>query len=313
MRALLTGAGGFLGRHVLASPAAAGWTIVRATRGVVAAHAREVAMGPGSWTRADFARALEAARPDIVIHCAGRTHSPDARATFEANTLLAAELLAAIEDVSPTPRVILIGSAAEYGFVPESAQPVVETQPCVPRTVYGIAKHAQTQLALAAAARGLPVLVVRLFNPVGEGMPPGLALPSFARQLAGPVGSRPLLRVGDLSVQRDFLDVMEAARLLIGLAAMPKWPWPVVNMCSGRAYRLSDLLQGLVAASLLEAKVEIDPALLRDGDMPMLVGDTRRLVAAGLAPSAPDFARILPILIAEARKAGRNPSCPSGA
>jgi len=300
MRLLMTGATGFLGRHIVA--AADSQTLLYATRASQAADQQEVALGPAPWTHADFTRALVAARPDVVLHCAGAIHSPDARACFETNAVLAAELLRAVVELDQPPRVILIGSAAEYGFVPADAQPVVETYPCAPRTDYAVAKHAQTLLGHAAGMRGLPVLVARLFNPVGVGMPHQLALPSFARQIVGPE-ARPVLRVGDLSVERDFLDVEEAARLLLALAALPDWPWRLVNICSGRAYRLGDLLDGLIAASGARVVVRTDPTLLRFGDMPVLTGSTSRLVSVGLAPRAPDFALLFPRLLAEARNA----------
>ncbi len=306
MRLLVTGAGGFLGRHVLASPAAAGCTLLRASRAAVARSADEVALGPGPWSRADFARGIAAARPDAVLHLAGATGGTDSRSCFEANTVLAAELLAALGAMPRPPRLVLMGSAAEYGFVPASAQPVTEDHPCRPQTEYGIAKYAQTLLGLAAAQRGLPVLVVRLFNAIGEGMPRHLALPSFARQLTGPPGSTPVLRVGNLAVARDFVDAAEAARLLLRLAAAPAWPWPLplANLCSGRAWRLRELLDRLIARSGLAARIEVDPALLRPGEMPELVGDTSRLREIGSAPEEPDFDALLPRLLAEARRTG---------
>jgi nucleoside-diphosphate-sugar epimerase len=298
MRLLLTGATGFLGRHIVA--AATGWMVTRVTRAPKASSPDEIALGPAPWTRADFAAAIDTARPNVILHCAGTARNPDARSCFDTNAVLAAELLGAAADAREPQRVILVGSAAEYGIVPVGAQPVAETFPCAPRTDYAVAKCAQTLLGLAAAIRGQKVLVARLFNPVGVGMPGGLALPSFARQIAGPEPSR-VLRVGDLSAERDFLDVDEAARLLLALAAMPHWPWPVVNVCSGKAYRLGDLLEDLIAASGIQVRVETDPALMRPGDMPILTGSTERLTSVGLEPQAPDFSTLLPHLLAEAR------------
>ena len=298
MRLLLTGATGFIGRHVVA--AATNWTVIRVTRAREASSPDELALGPAPWTRADFATALATARPDVVMHCAGAARSMDARACIDTNAVLAAELLGAVTDLREPRRVILIGSAAEYGIVPADAQPVVETHPCAPRTNYAVAKCAQSLLGFAAAMRGQQVLVARLFNPVGVGMPGELALPSFARQIVGS-GPCPVVRVGDLTARRDFLNVDEAARLLLALAAMPHWPWPVVNVCSGRAYRLGDLLDGLIAANGLRVRVEVDPALIRPGDMPILTGSTERLTAVGLAPTAPDFSVLLPHLLKEAR------------
>jgi nucleoside-diphosphate-sugar epimerase len=296
MRLLLTGATGFIGRHVVT--AATDWTVIRVTRAREATSSDELALGPAPWTRADFATALAAARPDVVLHCAGATGSMDARTCIDTNTVLAAELLDAVAELRDPPRVILIGSAAEYGIVPADAQPVVETHLCAPRTNYAVAKCAQSLLGFAAAMRGQQVLVARLFNPVGADMSGELALPSFARQIVRS-GPSPVLRVGDLLAERDFLDVDEAARLLLGLAAMPRWPWPVVNVCSGTTYRLGDLLDDLIAASGLRVRVEPDTALMRPGDMPILIGSTERLTSVGLAPRIPDFSTLLPRLLIE--------------
>lgn len=297
MRLLLTGATGFVGRHIVS--AASNWTVTRLTRAPVCSAADELALGPGPWTRADFSRALEVGRPDVVIHCAGAIQSSDARACFDTNTALAAELLGAAVAASRPPRVMLIGSAAEYGNVPTTAQPTAETHPCAPLTDYAIAKHAQSLLGFAAAKTGLPVLVARLFNAVGVGMPANLALPSFARQIVGPE-QHPILRVGDLAAARDFVDVEEAARLLLSLAEFPHWPWPVINICSGQAYCVGDLLNGLIAASGVSVRILAEPTLMRPGDMPVLVGSTRRLISVGLTPALPDFATLLPRLLADA-------------
>lgn len=299
MRLLLTGATGFLGRHI--AVAATSWEMTRVTRALQPSAPDEVALGPSPWSQLDFAKVLHQAQPDMVLHCAGATHSANVRACIDTNVLLAAELLAAAAELPKPPRIILIGSAAEYGNVPMDAQPVVETHPCVPRTDYGVAKHAQSLLGLAAAMRGQPVLVARLFNPVGVGMPAGLALSSFAQRIAE-AGPNSALRVGDLSAQRDFIDVGEAARLLLYLASMPDWPWPLVNICSGRAYRLGDLVNGMIKASGTRVMIEPDPTLMRPGDMPVLTGSVDRLKSAGIVPQPPDFSVLLPKLLSEARK-----------
>jgi nucleoside-diphosphate-sugar epimerase len=294
VRLLVTGATGFLGRHVVA--AAATYTVFRMTRAHESASEDEIAFGASPWTMAAFSQAFAACAPDVVLHCAGDTRDSNPRGCFEANTVLAAELLKAVAATSHPPRVILIGSAAEYGFVPEHAQPTRETWRCVPNTNYGVAKHAQTLLALSAWRRGLPVLVARLFNPVGAGMPAHLALPSFARQIVR-LGSRSTLRVGNLSTSRDFIDVEEAARLLVELAVLPNWPWPLVNLCSGRAFRVGELLEGLIAASGASIAFEASPSLTRPDEMRVLVGDTTRLKSINLFPAAPDFSVLLPRLL----------------
>jgi nucleoside-diphosphate-sugar epimerase len=303
VRLLVTGATGFLGRHVVA--AATGHTVFRMTRALARESQDEIAFGASPWTLAEFIRAFAICAPDLVFHCAGDTRNWNVRACFEANTVLAAELLKAVAATPRPPRVILIGSASEYGFVPEHSQPVKETRPCMPTTYYGVAKLAQTQLALSAARRGLPVLVVRLFNAVGVGMPSHLALPSFARQIVR-LGSRSALRVGDLSARRDFIDVEEAARLLLELAALRNWPWPLVNLCSGQAYRIGAILDELIAKSGIKVSIEASPALVRPYDNSVLVGATKRLKSVNLFPAAPDFSVLLPRLLSDPQLAHEN-------
>jgi GDP-4-dehydro-6-deoxy-D-mannose reductase len=299
MRILLTGSGGFLGRHILASPAAAGISIARATRTESGQSDQDIALGPGPWGKTEFEHALAVCRPDVVLHCAGATHG-EARLLFEANTVTAAGLLAALSGMASPPRTILVGSAAEYGYVSDDAMPVREDHSCQPRSVYGISKYAQTLLAQAAAERGLPVMVARLFNPVGAGMPPNLALPSFARRIVNAAEHGDIISVGDIEARRDFIDVAEAARILLAFARASEWPWPVVNLCSGHVFRLGSLLDAMIAASGKPLQVRVDPALLRPGDMPLLAGSTERLAALGLAPEPPDFEKLLPRMLMEA-------------
>jgi len=137
-------------------------------------------------------------------------------------------------------------------------------------------------------------------------MPTHLALPSFARQIVSSE-QNPIVRVGNLTAERDFLDVKEVARLLLSLAALPRCPWPLVNLCSGRGYRLSDLLDDLIAASGVPVRILAEPSLMRPNDMALLVGSTKRLASIGLTPEAPDFAILLPQLLAEAQNGMRTP------
>jgi GDP-4-dehydro-6-deoxy-D-mannose reductase len=187
-----------------------------------------------------------------------------------------------------------MGSAAEYGRLSEADLPASEDQICRPVTDYGASKLAQSMLGLARAARGWPVVIARLFNPVGPGMPSHLALGSFAETLAaGPK----ILEVGDLNVWRDFIDVDEAVRLVVELALIPQAVGQVVNICSGRAYLLRALVEQMVALS--GGKTIISPVAgrMRPGEMTSFVGCVRRLQSFGLSPAEPDFDRLLPLLL----------------
>jgi GDP-4-dehydro-6-deoxy-D-mannose reductase len=294
-RAFVTGADGFLGHRIVAQLMSEGWMVVRAVRVVRGpSPSGTLVLGTKTWTDATLADALDTAAPDVVFHLAGSAWLEPITALYETNLMLAARLLDAAAARARRPAVVLVGSAAEYGFVPEDRQPVTEDTPCAPLTHHGIAKYAQTQLGLAWARAGLPVMVARLFNSVGAGMPAWLALGSFAARLRS---GEDVLEVGDLDVARDFIDVDEAARLIIALVAGARNFGQVVNICSGTAFQLRPLVEELVRLTDREVSIVVDPARLRRGEMKTLRGDIGRLRTAGLSVQQPDFSRLLPAIL----------------
>ena len=126
---------------------------------------------------------LRAVRPEHVFHLSGVMYSAQLSDFARHNTMAAGALLDAALADKPPGAVLLVGTAAEYGIVPEAELPVVESFPASPRTPYGASKYAQTQLGLDAARRGLRVIVARPSNIIGPGLPIGSVLGSFARQL----------------------------------------------------------------------------------------------------------------------------------
>jgi nucleoside-diphosphate-sugar epimerase len=308
-RALVTGATGFIGRHLVAQLAAEGWAVTCVARGPLRAApstpgSMMLELGPAPWSVESLKQALEASGPEVVFHMAGTTRTASLADLYAVNTGLAATLFDAVEahtgTPQPNPLIVLAGSAAEYGEVAPDALPVAEGHPCAPSTDYGVSKYAQTLVGLARARRGLNVMVARIFNPIGPGMPSHLALASFAQQLRLGVTA---VRVGDLDVERDFIDVSEAARLVVALSANPprrdEHNGIVWNICSGRALSVRDLVDELVRLCGRSVTLEIDPARLRPGQMRSFHGSTARLAAVGLFPQAPEFATLLPLLLAD--------------
>lgn len=288
IRALVTGASGFIGRHVLAALSRDGAAVWALGRHAPAGLPPERCLGladPGD--TAAIEAALEVARPDIVLHLAGAPAAAALDALYRVNVVFGAGLMAAAARRSPPPRLVLAGSAAEYGLPAPDGAAVTEDTACRPATAYGITKLAQTLHALALRDAGLPVVVARLFNPVGAGMPEHLALGSFARQIAGMPAGGGVLATGDLDVERDFVGVRDVAAILLALTRLPEVPG-IIDVCTGRATSLRRLVEALVAADGRPITLRQDPARRGVTTLRRHQGTGRRLAALGLLPPPPD-------------------------
>src|SRR3989442_10255436 len=282
MRILVTGAGGFVGGHLLSVLVQAGHeaigTSLRSWEPPVPVET--VALDVRNAVR--FREVLEACRPDGVIHLAAqasvRRSWQASDETFAVNVTGASHLLEALTD-RPETRVLLVGSAQQYGLA-AAGRPLVETDPLQPRSPYGVSKVAQELVgALYRRHFGLPVIVARPFNHTGPGQSTEYAIGAFSAQVAEiERGDRePVLRVGWLESRRDYLDVRDVAdayRLLIEAGE----PGEVYNVASGRAERVGDLLDILIDAAGLKDAVEIvADRSPRPGDPEVLVGDSSKL------------------------------------
>lgn len=282
-RALVTGASGFVGPHLVAALAGAGfevWTTDREA-GTAADDKRHTScdLGDPLTVRALFERV----RPEWVYHLAGLSSVAysfqNPREVLLTNCGAAVNVLEAVRQVAPAARVLVVGSAEQYGNVPETEQPIREAQPFRPASPYAVSKVAQEHLALQyARAFGLHVVATRSFNHSGPGQSDRFVLPAFARQvaLAESGAQAPVLRVGNLDVARDFLDVRDVVRAYVLLAESGE-PGQAYNICSGAARPVRDLLEVLLRLARVELRVETDPARSRPADLPVLRGDPHRL------------------------------------
>src|SRR5579859_2931610 len=248
MRVLITGIGGFVGRHLLHHLQAEGDEVCGLGR------AADCADMPASVRvfhtdlsdRAAVESVIHESQPDAIYHLAAQS-SPaqslsDPWATIGNNLLAQINLLEALLSVGLRPRVLVIGSSDEYGRVAPEDVPTHENVALRPTTPYAVSKVGQDVMGFQYFAQhALPVVRVRPFNHTGPGHDARFVIPSFARQLAEiEVGLRsPVLRVGDLSVARDFTDVRDMVRAY-RLALTLGVPGDVYNLGSGRATRIAD-------------------------------------------------------------------------
>jgi len=199
-------------------------------------------------------------------------------------------LLDAARKAGLRPAVLVVGSAEEYGCVPETELPIRETHPLRPASPYAVSKAAQGALALLyGPAGGMRVVLTRPFHHTGPGRGEAFAESSFARQIAEiERGLRPpVIEVGNLEAVRDFTDVRDvvrAYRLLLDKGEAGQ----AYNVCSGRGLRIREVLNALIACSRTKVDVRLDPGRLRPSDVPAQVGDPARLrQATGWEPRIP--------------------------
>lgn len=240
-RVLLFGASGFLGRAVaetLAQDPRIG-SLIRVGRQQPADE---------SWVRHDLvvgtmdelARLLCDTQPEIVVNCTGRLAGNTVE-LVEANVLVTARLVEAMATVVPAARLVILGSAAEYGVVP-CGRPVSEDDPTSPVAEYGITRLASTQLARLAAEEGrLDAVVLRVFNPIGPGLPAENLLGRAAASMRAALErGDDHIRLGPLDAYRDFVDVRDVATAIRAAALADEMKEPVLNVGSGVAVTARD-------------------------------------------------------------------------
>ncbi len=274
--ALVTGASGYIGTQLCATwrarwPTAPLHTLSRrrcASPDMAATHSALDLAEPGAV--ADLIRQLQ---PSVIWHLVGLIHSPDWQALYRANVLTTLNLLQAVADAGSQARVVLAGSAAEYGLVEALALPVTEAFTPRPVLPYGVTKAWQTTLARSFAARGLNVVVARIFNVVGAAAPASTSLGAFAQQIRAirDHAAPPHLAVGNLSPRRDFVDIHDIAEALLAVADRGQ-AGAAYNICSGHSVPVGQALQQLIALAGVAVDVRVDRARLRPVDVSDIYG-----------------------------------------
>lgn len=273
MICLVTGAGGFAGRHLVALLAAEGEQALGVGRpgngpGLIPL---ELTDGPA------VAALLREVRPERIYHLAADS-SPRASLDRPVETIAnnlgsTAAVLYGAAELEPMPRVLVVTSSEIYG-APDLPAPLTEVQPPAPTTPYAFSKLASSALARHLhETRGLPVIEARPFNHIGPGQARGFVVPDFASQIAEIAAGRakPRLRVGDLSARKDFTDVRDIVRGYVSLAERGR-PGEIYHLCSGSGTAVRELLATLLELSGLQVQVELDQKLANAGRTPTVVG-----------------------------------------
>lgn len=318
MRALVTGAGGFVGQWLCRALLREGWTVdglslegepsggiltaseraaVRwtaldlSTRPDEPIQLRPSVRAPQSETERRLADAI-AVPTDAVFHLSGialqSAAAQDVKRAESVNVGGLQLLLQAVHREQAAgrsgPTILVIGSGEQYGRHDVSALPLPEVAPCHPLTPYGQSKVEQEELAQYwHGASEVRIICTRSFNHSGPGQSPKFFLPGLVARVkaAPPHGEIP---IGNTDVIRDFLHVEDVVAAYISLVARGT-PGEVYNVCSGDGVRIGDLAAEVLAVAGSTASLKVDPALQRAVDVPALVGSNAKLRAAtGWAP-----------------------------
>ena len=256
---MITGAAGFVGRHVVAALLAAGRDIADIV-GVVRREDRRAGaamrlIDADIEDSAAMRAAIASERPSAVIHLAAiaapAAASADAARAWRINFSAVLQLADIMLVEAPSARLVFAGSSESYG---ESFRLIrgalSESAPLRPTTTYAATKAAADIMLGQRTFDGLDCIRFRAFNHTGAGQDDAFVAPAFARQIAliEKELQEPIIRVGNLDAQRDFLDVRDVARAYVLALDAPRaiGDDTAVNICSGAALRIGDLLERLL-------------------------------------------------------------------
>ena len=275
-RILITGAAGFVGRHLLAALHADLPDAVLLTP----------AQADCDITDADAVAALVArARPTACVHLAAIAAIPTARrdphAAWRVNLDGTLNLARALAAHAPEATLLFVSSADIYGASFRAGHAVDESVAPAPLNTYAATKAAaDLALGALAAEAGLRCIRVRPFNHTGPGQSPDFVVAAFARQVARiAAGLQPeVLRVGALEPRRDFLDVRDVCAAYVACLrrrdALPAGA--ILNLASGHPRRIGEVLDTLLARAGVHARIESEASLLRPSDILLAAGDATR-------------------------------------
>jgi GDP-4-dehydro-6-deoxy-D-mannose reductase len=298
VRALVTGAGGFVGKHLITHLLDnTDWHIFPTTRSKGRGAGDSGRVSTLSCDLLDAAHTVEVVErvaPDFVFHLAAQSNVQlafkDPEGTFTDNVVGQLNLLTAMRTAVPDARVLVACSSEQYGLVRPEDIPIDEDTAFRPNNPYAVSKIAQDALALQHfLSWGQQTIRVRAFNHIGPGQSENFVASAFARQVARIEAGlqEPVLHVGNLEAERDFTDVRDMVRAYL-LAITKGEPGDVYNIGSGKAHTIQAVLDAFLAGSKVPVEVRHDPARMRPSDIPVLVCDATRFNRrTGWAPRIP--------------------------
>lgn len=291
MNVLITGAGGFVGWHLIKYLSSIQDITLYGTTYLPTEQYPHLDAYPISLVHVNL-RDREAVRqlladvqPDEIYHLAAQSFVPlsfqDPWGTLGNNIECQLNLILGLIDLDLPTRFLAVGSGEVYGPVSPDDVPVNESQPLRPTNPYSVSKITQDMMALQYhLSHQVAAIRVRPFNQIGPGQNANFVAPAFARQIAriekGEQES--IMKVGNLEARRDFTDVRDMVRAY-HLVMKNGEPGAVYNIGSGQAHSIQELLDTLISFTEKAIDVQPDPELFRPVEVPIIVCDSSKIQA----------------------------------
>ncbi len=275
IRALVIGANGFVGRHLVGHLKESGDEVFCA--GLQVPDSAESNFLSVDITDARSVRAVvQDVKPDVTYHLAGIAFVPEAEEDFDRvlriNVAGTANVARQCHLLDKKNSLLFVSSAEVYGAIRGEELPIREGMAIKPSSNYSLTKRmAEMVIERYARAGNLTCCIVRPFNHIGPGQDSRFVTANFALQLARIAHGRaePVLRVGNLDAKRDFSDVRDIVR---GYRLLSRTAGGLFNLGSGRAHSVQTVLDTLIEISGLDVAVHRDPERMRASEVPELYG-----------------------------------------
>lgn len=300
MKALITGIAGFAGSHLLdhllANNVEVGGIIYHASHGkALGSNLGKIEIFAGDLSDPKFvSRVVRTFKPDQVYHLAAQSSAAvsliDPDATLTGNLRSQLNILEAVRHNNLDSKILIVGSAEEYGLVTKKDLPITENAPLRPIQPYAVSKIAQDFLGLQYfLAYGLNIIRVRPFNHIGPRQRTDFVVADFCNQVAAIVNNKqePVVKAGKLEVKRDFTDVRDMVKAY-HLALDKGVDGDVYNLGFGKSYQIGWILDQIISLSGKKIKVEVESKRLRPVDIPETVCDSSKFTSVtGWKPQIP--------------------------
>lgn len=271
---LITGAMGVLGQAVAHHFGQAGYHVIQTGRNTDNKHdflQLDVLSLP------NICKVIQATKPNLILHLAA-TFVNDFDLAFAVNFQGAKNLLQAMKQLNYESRVILIGSAAEYGLVQPKENPIQETRVLQPVSIYGISKSWQTQWGLMCAHQGQDVIIARIFNLAASQFSNRLFIGLINQQITAVLaGKQAEITVGPLSAVRDYISLEEASQQLLAISRYGK-AGNIYHVASGKPVQMREFLQQCLMSHGLNMDIvnEAQHSKRSGYDVPVIYADIAR-------------------------------------